>query len=200
MRKLRHTPFQSKPTTTTEIENIVKTLKPKNSYGYNEISTKLLKITASFISLPLNYTCNKVLTKGIFPDRLKCSIIKPLYKKGNKRNVSNYRPISLLTSFSKIFEKVIQTRLQDHLHKNNIISKEQYGFRRGLTTENTAYKLINEVLNALNNKQIVGGIFCDLTKAFDCVDHGILITKIEKYGITGKGKELFQSYIKGRYQ
>ena len=85
------------------------------------------------------------------------------------------------------------------MHKN-IISKEQYGFRRGFTTENAVYKLINEVLNALNNKQIVGGIFCDLTKAFDCVDHGILISKIEKYGIIGKGKELIQSYIKGRSQ
>jgi len=66
--------------------------------------------------------------------------------------------------------------------------------------ENAVYKLITEVLNALNNKQIVGGIFCDLTKAFDCVDHDILISKIEKYGIIGRGKELFQSYIKGRYQ
>ena len=94
----------------------------------------------------------------------------------------------------------MQTRLLDHLHKKNIISKEQHGFRMGLTTENTAYKLINEVLSALNNKQIVGGMFCDLIKAFDCVNHDILITKIENYGIIGKGKELFQSYIKGRYQ
>jgi hypothetical protein len=86
------------------------------------------------------------------------------------------------------------------LHKNNIISKEQYGFQRGFTMENTVYKLISEVLNALNNKQIVGGIFCDLSKAFDCVDHDILISKMEKYGIIVKGKELIQSYIKGRYQ
>jgi len=86
------------------------------------------------------------------------------------------------------------------LHKNNIISKAQYGFRRGFTTENAVYKLINELLNALNNKQIVGGIFCDITKAFDCVDHEILISKIEKCGIIGKGKKLFQSYITDRYQ
>jgi PHD/YefM family antitoxin component YafN of YafNO toxin-antitoxin module len=97
MGKLRYTTFQSKPTTTTEIENIIKTLKPKNSYGCDEISTKLLKITTPCISSPLNYICNKVLTKGISPDRLKYSIIKPLYKKGNKKYVSNYRPISLLT-------------------------------------------------------------------------------------------------------
>jgi hypothetical protein len=104
---------------------------------------------------------------------LKFSIIKPLYKKGKKK--SNYGPISLLTSFSKIFEKVKQTRLLDHLCKNNVIIKEHYGFRMGFTTENDAYKLINEALNALNNKQIVEGMFCDLTKAFDCVNHDILI-------------------------
>jgi hypothetical protein len=172
---LRYTTFQSKPTTTTEIENIIKALKPKNSHRYDEISTQLLKITAPFISSPLNYMCNKVITKGIFPDRLKYSIVKPLYKKGNKKVVSNYRPISLLTSFSKILEKVLHTRLLDHLHKNSIIGKEQYGFQKGLTTDNAVYKLINEVLKALNNKQIVGGIFCDLTKAFDCVDHDMLI-------------------------
>jgi len=109
---------------------------------------------------------------------LKYSVIKPLYKKGNKWDVNNYRAISLLSSFSQILEKVIQTRLPDHLHKNIIISKEQYGFWWEFTTENAVYKFINEVLNALNNKQIVGGIFCDLTKAFECVDHDILITKI----------------------
>ena len=123
VKKLRYTTFQSKPTTTTEIENIIKALKPKNSYGYNEISTKLLKLTSPFISSPLNFICNKVIIKGIFPDRLKYSIIKPLYKNGNKKDVSNYRPISLANSFSKILEKVIQTRLLNHLHKNNIIYK-----------------------------------------------------------------------------
>jgi hypothetical protein len=86
-------------------------------YGYDEISTKLFKLTAPFISSPLNYTCNEVLTKGIFPDRLKYSVIKPLQKKGNKKDVSNYRPISLLNS-SKILEKVIQTRSLDHLKKH----------------------------------------------------------------------------------
>jgi len=75
------------------------------------------------------------------------------------------------------------------------MSKEQYGFQMGFTTENAAYKLINEVLNVLKNKQIVGGMFCDIRKAFSCVDHDILISNIENYGIIGKGKALFQSYI-----
>ena len=81
-------------------------LKSQDSRGYDEISTKLLKISSPFISSPLNYICNVVLIKRIFPDRLKFSIINPLYKKGNKTDVSNYIPVSLLTQFSKIFEKV----------------------------------------------------------------------------------------------
>jgi len=86
--------------------------------------------------------------------------------------MSNYRPLSLLTSFSKIFEMVMQTRILKHLTKYNILHNEQYGFRIGLKTDNAIYELTVEILNAMNNKQIVGGIFCDLEKAFDCVDHG----------------------------
>jgi hypothetical protein len=175
----------------------MKSFKSKDSHGYDEISTKILKISSPFISSPLNYICNKVLVKGIFPDRLKFSILKPLYKKGSKTDISNYRPTSLLTSSSKIFEKVMQTRLLEHLINNNILSTEQYGFRMKLTTENATYKLTNEVVNAMNNRLIVGGIFCDLKKAFNCVNHDILLSNLEIYGITGKDKELYQSYLKG---
>jgi hypothetical protein len=94
----------------------------------------------------------------------------------------------------------MQTRLLEHLINNNILSTEQYGFRTKLTTENATYKLTNEVINAMNNTLIVGGMFCDLKKAFDCVNHDILLSKLEIYGITGKDKELYQSYLKGRHQ
>ena len=188
------------PTTTKEIDEIIKSLKVKDSHGYDEISTKILKISSPFIISPLNYICNKALFKGIFPDRLKFSVIKPLYKKGNKQDTSNYRPISLLTSFSKIFEKVMLNRLLTHLTKFSILSNEQYGFRTKLTTENATYKLTNEILNAMNNKLIVGGIFCDLEKAFDSVNHNILLAKLEFYGITGTDNALYKSYLENRYQ
>jgi len=140
------------------------------------------------------------LTNGIFPTRLKFSQIIPLFKKGNKSDMANYRPISLLTSFLKIFEKVIFNRLCDHVNNFNILAQEQYGFRNNLSTEAASFHLLNSVLDALNNKSMVGGIFCDLSKAFDCVNHCILLSKLKFYGITGRAYSLLSSYLSDRYQ
>jgi hypothetical protein len=104
------------------------------------------------------------LTNGIFPTQLKFSQLHPLFKKGNKSEMANCRPISLLTSFSKIFEKVTFNRLRDHVDNHNILAQEQYGFRNNLSTEAASFNLLNNVLDALNNKSMVGGIFCDRQK------------------------------------
>jgi hypothetical protein len=126
-----------KCTTTKEVERIIKSLKTKNSYGYDEISTKILKISRPFISSPINYICNKMLFCGVFPDRLKHAIIKPLHKNGDRCEMTNCRPVSLLTFFfSKIFETVRQRRSLKHLTNSNILSTEHYGFRLGLRTDN----------------------------------------------------------------
>jgi len=187
-------------TTTKETENIIMSFKSSNSCGYDEIPTKLLKLCSYFISSPLNYICNRTLFTGIFPNRLKYAIIRPLFKKGNKNYMSNYRPISILTSFSKIFEKVMQTRTVKHMTDHNILSKEQYGFRTKLKTDNATYQLTNKILNALNNNLLIGVIFCNLEKVFDCVNHKILLSKLEFYGITGNHYKLYKSYLTNRYQ
>jgi len=108
---------------TYELEKIIKSLNSKNSHGYEGISNKIIKASLPFIISPLTYICNEILKTGIFPDRLKYTIDKPIFKKGNKYEVSNYRPISLLTSFSKIIEKLMFNRLLSHLDKNNILAE-----------------------------------------------------------------------------
>jgi len=115
-------------------------------------------------------------------------------------NISNYRPISLLTSFSKTFEKIIFTRLTRHLNYNHVLVEEQFGFRTKSSMGLASYKLINDMLTSLNNRLLVGGVFCDLQKAFECVYHDLLLSKMLWYGISGKGYNLIQSYLRSRYQ
>jgi len=114
-----------------------------------------------------------MLSTGTFPDRLKFLEIKPIYKKGDKTLITNCRPISLLPVFFKIFEKIIYIRLYYHLTSNNILVKEQFGFRCNNSTVIAIYTLINNILSHLNNKIIVGGIFCDLQEASDCKNYDI---------------------------
>ena len=113
-------------------------MKNKTSHGYDEISDKILRASAPFILSPLTYIFNKVLSSGIFSDRLKYSEIQPLFKKGKKTEITNYRPISFLLSFSKI-EKIIYKRLHSFLIENNILANEQFSFREKSTTDMTTY-------------------------------------------------------------
>jgi hypothetical protein len=114
--------------------------------------------------------------------------------------MTNYRPISLLTSFSKVLEKAIYNRLSHHLHMSNMLVTEQHGFWNGISTEKAAFRLMNSVFQSLNKKRHVGGIFCDLTKAFDCVNHDILLSKLRFYGIRGETADWFRSYLSNRKQ
>jgi len=141
--------------TTCEVEKIIKSLNAKKSHGYDGIPNKILKLISPVIISPLKYICNEVLKTGVFPDRLKYAIVKPIFKKGNKHETSNYRPISLLTSFSKIIEKRVFNRLFLHFDINNILAKEQFGFGPHLSTEQVAYIMIHCILTALYDKLIV---------------------------------------------
>jgi hypothetical protein len=189
--------IHKKPSTVKEIEKIINSLKTKDSRGYDQISLRILKLSAPYISSPLNYICNTIIQSGTFPERLKYSVVKHLYKKGDKLLISNYRPISLLTSFSKIMEKVMFDRLMNHLKKYAILSPNQYGFQKNLSIDNAVYSLLNKILTALNNKSKAKGIFYDIEKAFDCVNHNILHHKLESYGINRNIQKLIFPIPKG---
>jgi len=128
-----------KNTSPKEIENIIKSLKAKESYGYGGITTEILKINAPFIRSPLSYIFSRSMLSGIFPTRLKYVTIKPVLKNGDNKNVANYRPISILPSFSKILEKIIYVRLMNHLETNNILAAEHFGFRTSSSTEQASF-------------------------------------------------------------
>jgi hypothetical protein len=140
------------------------------------------------------YICNTVLSTGGFPSWLKYSDIVPLFKNGDRTNMTNYRPISLLSSFSKVEEKFICIRLNQHITTSDILVNEQYGFRSNSSTGKATYKLLYEILTVLNNK--IGGIFCDLKKAINCINFDILLSKLKFYGIVGRANALVKSYLK----
>jgi hypothetical protein len=141
-----------------------------------------------YISSPLTHICNRVIFTGVFPDRLKYSTVTPIYKKGALTDPTNYRPISVVTSFAKVLEMALYGRMAKYISCKNIMTDQRFGFRKGYSTDKAIFKLVYEVLNALNNKSKVGSIFLDLEKAFDSVNHSLLIKKLPYYGIIGKAK------------
>jgi hypothetical protein len=201
--EIAHNPFPNikfNNTSTKETERIINSIRVKNSHEYDGISAKMLKVSAPYISSPFNYICNKSTRSGTFLTRLKYSIVKPLFKKSGRENMVNYKPISLVTLFSKVFEKIIYERLLQHINVNNILVEEQFGFRPAISTDKASYRLINEILNVMNEGKVVGGIFCDVQKAFDCVNHSILLTELEFYGVAGTSLKLIKCYLEGKYQ
>jgi hypothetical protein len=156
-----------------EIDKIMKSLKSKNTSGYDRISNRIIKLRSPFVISPLTHICNAALNSSIFPDRLKYAIVKPIYKKGRKQDISNYRPISLLTSFSKVFEKLIYNRLYTHFEMNNILVQEQLGFRMQHSTEQAAFSLINSTLT-FRRQDLNPPVQCHRAEVFSS---GVLICK-----------------------
>jgi len=150
---------------------IISSLKNETSCGYDGLSNMMLKLCGSQISKPLTYIYNKSLTYGICPDCLKYAIIKPCFKNGDKSQISNYRPISLLSGFSNIFDLLIFHRLQHHLVSNNTLANERYGFRDNVSTESAIFIHIKTIFSAWNNEECITGLFCDLIRTFNCDSH-----------------------------
>ena len=161
---------------------------------------EILKQVIPNIVKPLTYICNKSFLEGCFPDRMKISRIVLIFKAGDKDSLYNHRPISILPQFSKVLEKLFENRLLYFVEKNNVLNDKQYGFRRNRSTPIALFDLFQKVSTFLDNKLSALGIFVDLRKAFDTIDHGILLKKVEYMGVRGIALKWVASYINNRRQ
>lgn len=189
-----------RPTDIHEVSRIVSSLKPKTSCGFDGISTKLLKSLHTSLSYPLTLIINKSLETGVVPRGMKVAKVVPIYKSKDKTVMGNYRPISLLPSVSKVLEKIVHHRLMDFLTSCNILSPLQFGFRPGCSTIDAVCKFVSDVLESLDKRQHTLAVLLDLSKAFDTIDHEILIYKLFHCGVRGVALEWFKSYISNRMQ
>ncbi|KAL0851343.1 hypothetical protein ABMA28_007163 [Loxostege sticticalis] len=168
------------PATTDEVTKIIDNLDPNTSSGIDGISTKAVKSVKKLIVIPLTKCINDCLNRGVFPDSLKIARVSPILKSGSKFDPCNYRPISVLPVISKIFEKVIYSRLETYLNSKDFFFKKQYGFRPKTNTLSATVDLITKIKNKIDEKQVVLGIFVDLKKAFDTISHKILLKKLSE--------------------
>ena len=183
-----------------EIKKILENLKPKRSTGHDEISNEILKCCSPIIEKYLTTLFNKCIEARVFPETMKIAKVIPFFKNGDKNQPENYRPISLLTAMSKIFEKLLLKRMTKFVTKHKILSSSQFGFRKNYNCTN-AITEITEFIRQEIDKQNRGYVcFIDLKKAFDTIDHELLLVKLELYGFRGPIFELIQNYLQNRNQ
>ena len=192
--------FEFKTVTPDDIIKTIQILKPKSSCGHDNISTKLLKHISPIIAPSLSLITNQSMCSGIFPDALKIARVIPLYKKDNPHIFDNYRPISLLPAVSKIIEKLVFKQLYHYFLSNELIYKNQYGFRDQHSTELAGLELTDRISKLLDDGKVPITVYLDLSKAFDTLDHRILLHKLQYYGIRGVALKWFKSYLCNRYQ
>ena len=189
------------PSTSGEVSLIIDQLNNNKAKRGNDVDTKFIKYCKDIISPIISDLFNLCVIKGVFPDCLKVSEIIPVFKKGDKNNPTNYRPISLLSQFNKIIEKMLFNRLYTYLDKKKLISDNQFGFRPNFSTNFAISTLYDMIIKNIDKGLYSCCIFLDLSKAFDTVDHKILLSKLHNYfGIRGTALDMFKSYLSNRSQ
>lgn len=183
-----------------EVEDVIKQLKNNKAPGADCVTGEVLKCTAPSVSQPLMFLFNKCLEEGYFPDILKTSSVIPVFKSGDEADINNYRPISLISTISKIFEKLIRQRLYTYLDTHKLLSARQYGFRSGISTQDALLHLTSNIYSAMDSSKKSLSVFIDLSKAFDTVSHTLLLNSLEHIGVRGLALKLFSSYLTNRHQ
>lgn len=188
------------PVDPEEVHIIIKEVAKKDSAGTDGVPCSLLAGVSCQLAPVLSCLINQSFAGGVFPAKLKQSIVIPIFKKGDKARIENYRAVSVLSVFSKIYEKAFYTRLVSFLNKNNLLFFGQYGFRSGRSTQDAILSTINSIIKNLDEKKQTAGLFFDYTRAFELVDHSILKSKLYCYGVRGQSYDWIASYLRDRQQ
>ncbi len=197
MQNSKNTTFAFQEVTDTEVLDIIKGLKAKKSAGHDNISNNLIKSVLVDIYTEITFVINYCLQNEYFPSMWKVSRVTPLFKKGDRTNITNYRPISLLPCISKILEKVVDKQVRTYMSVHGYFADDQYGFRAGHQCAHAVARVVSILEKARRNKEVSCAIFCDLRKAFDTISHSTLYDILSYYGIN---TNFFKSYLTNRLQ
>ena len=194
--------FAFKTISCESVTKKIKELKPNKAVGLDKVSSRMLKDAADIVAPSLTSLFNISINNGCFPSTWKLAKISPLFKKGSKQDPSNYRPISVLPTISKLLEKAVHMQLYSYLRDNNLLSQKQFGFRLNSSTVTASAMFTDKTLSAMDKGQLTGAVFIDLTKAFDTVNHSILLSKLCSLGVLNDSPAYnwFESYLSNRCQ
>ena len=192
--------FFATPTSKEEVAEVLKSLDENKAAGAYDIPIKVSKPIHTYLAEPLAYLLTDSFSLGHYPSLLNYAKIIPICKANSKQEVNNYRPISLLPTFNKIFEKLMYRRVCDFLHKNDVLFEHHFGFQRNKSTNQAILDIYSNLFESIEKKKCSCCILLDFAKAFDTVDHEILLRKLDYYGIRGTALNWFKSYLCNRSQ
>ena len=192
--------FNFVPTTVQDTQKMIGNLPSGKATGPDDINVRVLKLVASVLCEPLTRLFDLSLEKGCFPSKWKIARVTPLHKDGARDNRDNYRPISVLSVLSKLLEKHVARSFMDYLLQNGLLYEMQSAFRQGHSTESALISLTDQILLSLDQDKVTGMVFVDFRKAFDVVDHQLLMTKLRLYRVTDSALSWFRSYLTDRQQ
>ena len=190
--------FDFSEVTIEDINKIMKLLYPNKATGPDRIPLKIIKTAANVIDSHIAYIINKDLKENNFSENAKTALVRPMYKKDDSDKIKNYRPVSLLNGFSKIYERFLHDSLSNFTDK--ILSKFVSAYRKSYSSNHVLLKLIEEWKKSLDDKNIIGAVLMDLSKAFDCIPHDLLVAKLHAYGLSMDAITFIYSYMKRRKQ